>query len=57
MAGIIMVPTAAVLALELPEIPAKNIDDVTETTGSPPRSRPTTAMARLAFLHAARCAG
>ena len=41
-----MEPTAAVLALELPEIPAKNMDDVMETTGSPPRRRPTIAMAR-----------
>ena len=52
MAGIIMEPTAAVLALELPEIPAKNMDDVTETMGRPPRRRPTIAMARLEIPHA-----
>ena len=38
-----MEPTAAVLALELPEMLAKNMDETTETMGSPPRSRPTTS--------------
>jgi hypothetical protein len=41
MAGIIIDPTAAVLALELPEILAKNMDAMMETTGRPPRKRPT----------------
>ena len=35
-----MEPTAAVLALELPELPAKNMDDVTETMGSPAPEAP-----------------
>ena len=46
MAGIIMEPTAAVLALELPEMLAKNMDETTDTIGSPPRSRPTTSTVR-----------
>jgi hypothetical protein len=46
MAGIIIDPTAAVLALELPEILAKNMEAVTDTTGSPPRKRPTRLTAR-----------
>ena len=45
-AGIISAPTAAVLALELPEMLAKNMDETTETMGSPPRSRPTTSTVR-----------
>ena len=46
MAGIIMEPTAAVLALELPEMLAKNMDETTDTMGSPPRNRPTTSTVR-----------
>jgi hypothetical protein len=55
MAGIIIEPTAAVLALELPVMLAKNIDAVTETAGKPPRTRPTsfTALSEIpqAFIN------
>jgi hypothetical protein len=47
MAGIRMVPIAAVVAALEPEMAAKNIAEITVTRPRPPRARPTRAWAKL----------